>query len=360
MGVSSTQSPVPASDPHGSLANEPSKFGNEKSRAYHGYTTTPCFPEYTTEELFDPMTKLKIWRWDWSKTIRQSQNNTNFAKEIRKLIVKEAADPVRPMHTEVPAGDWLYLDDAIDSAYTNMRRERDNLIDPNKMVKKEVHRARNKKRGLKEDKFKRRRKALDEYRADPISFTKRFQDLDLKLLDKPKPQTKRNKRARADSQVDRAGRTGEEVAPRRDGMDEQEEEQKRPRQGGAEEDEGAEEAGEGGGEEDRWDDALDIKYMSSEDEANVHDFENPVSVGTDKSDNNTLASSDKVFAICRPTWRSGQLQELFTILDTIKQPERAYRRVMGPPRHSRPPVGTPSWMIKEDDGESPSMKTSDS
>jgi hypothetical protein len=50
-----------------------------------------------------------------------------------------------------------------------------------------------------------------------------------------------------------------------------------------------------------------------------------------------------VFAICRPTWRSDQLHNLFSVLDIIKQPERAYRRVLGPYRDARPPLGTPSW-----------------
>jgi len=308
MGVSSSHSPI-SSD--AGMSNESCKFGNEKSRAYHGYTTSPCFPEYDPGEIFDPITNSKVWRWDWSKTIRQSQNNTNFAKEIRNVIVREAADPVRPMHTEVPPGDWLYLDDAIDSAYTNMRRERDNLIDPNKMVKKEVHRARNKKRGLKEDKYKRRRKALDEYRADPHSFGQRLREADLRLAEKP-------------TCVGGSGAVGNGKS-------------------GAGGDEDKPENGE---DEERWDDALDIKYMSSEDEANVNDFENPIPIGTDKADN-TLATSDKVFAICRPTWRSDQVQNLFSVLDTIKQPERAYRRVMGPVRHVRPPLGTPSWMINE-------------
>ncbi|OAV96602.1 hypothetical protein, variant [Puccinia triticina 1-1 BBBD Race 1] len=301
MGVSSSQSPVPSDA--GLPSETCSKFGNEKSRAYHGYTTSPCFPEYTNEEIFDPITKTRIWRWDWSKTIRQSQNNTNFAKEIRNVIAREAADPVRPMHTEVPPSDWLYLDDAIDSAYTNMRRERDNLIDPTKMVKKEVHRARNKKRGLKEDKYKRRRKALDEYRADPQSFGQRLRDANLRLPEKPIPVM-----------------GGEHQHQQQQQQEEDEEERE------------------------RWDDALDIKYMSSEDEAHVNDFTNPVPIGPEKTDN-TLAASDKVFAICRPTWRSDQLYTLFAVLDTIKMPERAYRRVLGPSRETRPPLGTPAWMV---------------
>ncbi|KAA1105593.1 hypothetical protein PGT21_012784 [Puccinia graminis f. sp. tritici] len=313
MGVSSSQSPVPS---EAGLPSETcSKFGNEKSRAYHGYTTSPCFPEYTPDELYDPVTKARIWRWDWSKTIRQSQNNTNFAKEIRNVIAREAADPIRPMHTEVPSSDWLYLDDAIDSAYTNMRRERENLIDPTKMVKKEVHRARNKKRGLKEDKYKRRRKALDEYRADPQSFGQRLREANLRMTEKPIPG---------------------------DGLVGEEEQSGRGQRSGETED-GAGRAATAA-EEERWDDALDIKYMSSEDEGHVNDFENPIGIGTEKTDN-TLAASDKVFAICRPTWRSDQLHNLFSVLDIIKQPERAYRRVLGPYRDTRPPLGTPSWMI---------------
>ncbi|CAH7686025.1 hypothetical protein PPACK8108_LOCUS20622 [Phakopsora pachyrhizi] len=289
MGVSSSNSP---SAQNASLPGE-SKFGSEKTRAYHGYTTTPCFPEFS-ENLFDSETNTKLWRWDWSKTIRQSQNNTSFAKEIRHVIVKEAADPIRPMHTEVPPGDWQYLDDAIDSAYTNMRRERENLLDPNKMVKKEVHRARNKKRGLKEDKYKRRKKAFEEYKSDPKGYANRLKEMNWEFTDRP-------------------------VALEADLMNSSVEEESY-----------------------QWDDSLDLKYMSSEDEANVNDFENPISIGTERA-GSSLAASDKVFAICRPAWRSKQLQNFFSILDVVKQPERAYRRVMGSARKSRPPVGTPVW-----------------
>ncbi|KAI7966997.1 hypothetical protein MJO29_000274 [Puccinia striiformis f. sp. tritici] len=322
MGVSSSHSPGPSTNggdtatSHNTLSgSENCKFGNEKSRAYHGYTTSPCFPEYTSEELIDPITKAKIWRWDWTKTIRQSTNNTNFAKEIRNVIVKEVADPIKPLHTEVPIDDWLYLDDAIDSAYTNMRRERDNLIDPNKMIKKEVHRARNKKRGLKEDKFKRRKKALDEYRFDPNSFIQKLRESELDLADKP------------------SLGEGETI--------------------------GEQTIGEQETEELNWDSAIDIKYMSSEDEANIQEFESPIPIlssstsldpsSSSKVENNSLAGSDKVFAICRPTWRSLQLQNLYSVLDIIKQPERAYRRVMGPNREVRAPIGTPSWMLNNQD-----------
>lgn len=295
MGISSNASP---SASMASMHHEP-KFGNEKSRAYHGYTTTPCFPEYTDEDLIDPVTQVKIWRWDWSKTIRQSPNNTAFAKEIRNVIVSEVEDTSKAMHTDVPISDWEYLDDAIDSAYTNMRRERENQIDPTKMVKKEVHRARNKKRGLKEDKCKRRKKALDEYRSDPASFMSKMKDLDIILPDRP-PVTS--------SSSDPTQKTLEEELLN------------------------------------NWEESLDLKYMSSEDEANLQDFENPISVGPERPES-SLSLSDKIFAICRPGWRSNILQNLFTFLDAIKQPERAYRRVLGSTRQNPPPVGTPTWMI---------------
>ncbi|KAH9824410.1 hypothetical protein DFH28DRAFT_1103247 [Melampsora americana] len=295
MGISSNASPSASMS---SMHHEP-KFGNEKSRAYHGYTTTPCFPEYTDEDLIDPVTQVKIWRWDWSKTIRQSPNNTAFAKEIRNAIVSEVEDTSKAMHTDVPIGDWEYLDDAIDSAYTNMRRERENQIDPTKMVKKEVHRARNKKRGLKEDKCKRRKKALDEYRSDPASFMAKMKDLDIILPDRPPLTT---------SSADQPPKTLEEEILN------------------------------------SWEESLDLKYMSSEDEANLQDFENPISVGPERPES-SLSLSDKIFAICRPGWRSSILQNLFTFLDAIKQPERAYRRVLGSTRQSLPPVGTPPWMV---------------
>ncbi|EGG06724.1 uncharacterized protein MELLADRAFT_86387 [Melampsora larici-populina 98AG31] len=293
MGISSNASPSASMQ---SMHHEP-KFGNEKSRAYHGYTTTPCFPEYTDEDLIDPVTQVKIWRWDWSKTIRQSPNNTAFAKEIRNVIVSEVEDTSKAMHTDVPIGDWEYLDDAIDSAYTNMRRERENQIDPTKMVKKEVHRARNKKRGLKEDKCKRRKKALDEYRSDPASFISKMKDLDIILPDRP-PITS--------SSSDQTQKTLEEEILN------------------------------------SWEESLDLKYMSSEDEAHLQDFENPISVGPERPES-SLSLSDKIFAICRPGWRSNILQNLFTFLDAIKQPERAYRRVLGSTRQNMPPAGTPPW-----------------
>lgn len=209
------------------------------------------------------------------------------------MIVQEVNDPTKSMHSDVPVEDWAHLDDAIDSAYTNMRRERENQIDPNKMVKKEVHRARNKKRGLKEDKCRRRRKALDEYRSDPTGFASRLKELDLHLPERPS-----------------GSHEGTKI-PEEEHLD-------------------------------SWESALDLKYMSSEDEANLQDFENPIPVGPDRPDS-SLSLSDKIFAICRPAWRSSDLQNLFTFLDAIKQPERAYRRVLGGIRDNHPPSGTPAW-----------------
>ncbi|KAG0151847.1 hypothetical protein CROQUDRAFT_650391 [Cronartium quercuum f. sp. fusiforme G11] len=300
MGISTSTPPATGPVPTTGVGHEP-KFGNEKSRAYHGYTTSPCFPEYTNEDLIDPISKAKIWRWDWSRTIRQSPNNTAFAKEIRNVIVSEVEDTSKAMHSDVPLGDWEYLDDAIDSAYTNMRRERENQIDPSKMVKKEVHRARNKKRGLKEDKCKRRRKALDEYRSDPSAFGPKLRELGIELADRPL----------------RVQKVGEEAV------------------------------------NSSWDECLDLRYMSSEDEHNARDFENPIAVGPDRPDS-SLSLSDKIFAICRPDWRSSELQNLFVFLDAVKQPERAYRRVLGEPRHTHPPPGTPGWMIAPDRAPDPS------
>jgi hypothetical protein len=60
----------------------------------------------------------------------------NFVKGIRKVIAQEAADPTQPIHTQVPASNWLYLDNAINSAYPNMCRERVNLLEPNNMAPK--------------------------------------------------------------------------------------------------------------------------------------------------------------------------------------------------------------------------------
>jgi hypothetical protein len=79
----------------------------------------------------------------------------------------------------------------------------------------------------------------------------------------------------------------------------------------------------------RWDNALDIKYMSSKDKANVHNFSSLVPVGSEKPDN-TLAALDKGFAICCPTWRSAKLHTLFAVPNPIKQPKQAYFCVLGP------------------------------
>ncbi|PLW26887.1 hypothetical protein PCASD_23012 [Puccinia coronata f. sp. avenae] len=238
------------------------KFRNKKSRAYHKYTMLPFFLEYTAEELYHLVTDAQIWRWDWAKTTRQSQKNMNFVKGIRKVIAQEAADPTQPIHTQVPASDWLYLDNAINSAYPNI-------------------------------------------------FVQRLGDADLRLANKP---------------VLMMARSGSAPPPVSNGSNNNNKEH------------GKEDNRKGpvnklslaaAAQEARWDNALDIKYMSSKDKANVHNFSSLVPVGSEKPDN-TLAALDKVFAICCPTWRSSKLHTLFAVPNPIKQPKQAYFCVLGP------------------------------
>ncbi|KAH8915633.1 hypothetical protein BT69DRAFT_863417 [Atractiella rhizophila] len=135
-----------------------------QSGRFHGYSPSPTLPDYDTIDRYDPTTGEKIWRWDWSKTLRQSQNNASFASAIARQVLSD--NSLKGEWRDVPVGDWKFVDEAVESAYTNLRRERDAQTDPEKMEKKKEHRRRNKKRGLKEEKVKRRRKNWEEMKRE--------------------------------------------------------------------------------------------------------------------------------------------------------------------------------------------------
>jgi len=206
-----------------------------------------------------------------------------------------------------------------------MRRERESQLDPEKRAKKDEHRKRGKKRGLKEEKLRRRSKALSESRK-----------------------TK-------DGGICVGG-----------GVDEDEDEDEE--HGGWISTLSAGDDG-GGAKAEELALALEIKYMSSEEEVDTSDpvvLSQPVidvvatmgpapslatslATSLDPPAPATLNAGEKTFSVHRPAWRSQRLQTAFARLDALNPPERAYRRIVGPERQGElPPEGTPAWMVDQE------------
>ncbi|KAL8281197.1 hypothetical protein RQP46_006555 [Phenoliferia psychrophenolica] len=268
------------------LLNLPLANGSTK---YHGYTSQPELPDFSEAPIFDTTTGVRSWRWEWEKTIRQSQANAAFSTAIQNQVL---ADKAAGLITDVPEGDWADVEGAVEAAYTNLRRERDSQVNPAKKVKKDEHRKRGKKRGLKEEKRVRR---LGAY---------------------------------ADGTQD-----GSLVDPREDGAS-----QTWTNLLSTFTDEGDDLA-----------EALDIRYMSSEEEVDTND---PSVLDREVADidvlgPSTLTLGEKAFYVHRPAWRSDRLQKAYAELDALKPAEKAYRRILGEPRAEYPPEGTPSWMISD-------------
>lgn len=264
------------------------KFGPDHARAFHGYTANAqaLLPDFTPDELADPATGEKLWRWDWSKTIRQSAHNAAFMAEIHNTIARAVEDPDEGAFPEVPTADWQHLDEAIESAYTNMRRERDSQSDPEKLAKRGRHRLLTKKRGIKEEKLRRRRKALDELRT-------------------------------AEGQ-DRLIERGVQI-PVEHGPDE-------------------------------WESAMDINLMSSEEEGGpaepvgtVDIWEPGVGMVQRSVGSSTNSAKGKSFVVSKPAWRSDQAKVFLAALDALRGNEKSAKRIAGPEKQSLPPVNTPDW-----------------
>lgn len=259
---------------------------------YHGYTSSPDLPEFSASVAFDPTTGSRLWRWEWEKTIRQSPYNAAFSMAIQNQVL---ADREMGMYKDVPEGDWPSLEEAVDSAYTNLRRERESQVDPNKKAKKDEHRKRGKKRGLKEEKQRRRTKALEDAR---LAAQEAGEDAE------PNWTTQTVSHFILDA-------------------------------------------------EDELEDALEMRYMSSEEEVDTSD---PVRlsipcvdiVSSSALPSTSLVPGEKTFSVHRPSWRSQRLLAAFSELDALRPPERAYRRIQGEGRRELPPTGTAGWMISDE------------
>lgn len=233
-----------------------------------------------TITLPDGTTKQQ-WFWHWKKTMNGSQDNKRFSDAIQKEVQRVRDEGVR--WKDVPEEDWPALEKAVESAYVNLRRERDARQDDGKKAKKDETRRKNRRRGMKEEKTKRRKSAW-------------------------------------------------EVLKNRDGLEEELTEM------GFKESERQWVDGEG----------VQIKYMSSEESSKEEEEE-------EKDDDALLASSkkapqaghrSKLFLVRPLQWRSASLKSLYNRLDTIKPPERAYRRRVGEPKEdAEPPKETPEWLI---------------
>ena len=197
-----------------------------------------------------------LWRWDWSRTMNQSDANQRFLNAIVAAI-EEARDGPEKKHADVPEEDWPHIRAAVESAYTNLRREKTAREDDVKRLRKEETKRRNRKRGLKEEKSKRRKAAWNAACAES--------GFDARLASFGFP----------------------DVAL-------------------------AEEA-------------LDIRYMSSEDSG----AENEAATAGDNGllEDGTLAAtpavSVKLFTVRPPAWRTAALGSLYGHLDGVKPPERS-------------------------------------
>lgn len=265
---------------------------------FHGYTALPPLPDFTPHNVFDNHTGIRMWRWEWDKTIRQSSYNAAFAAAINHQVTNDRA---QGMHAEVPEMDWAFLDEAIDSAYTNLRRERDAQVDPTKKAKKEEHRRRNKMRGIKEDKCKRRAKAL----LVQQSLGPDEPQLD---VDQPSPWL---------DVIDPAATASSLPLPPTEVQL-----------------------------------LLELRYMSSEDEVEPNSalfdqHATPLVLDLDGTPI-TLSPSDKVLTVHRPAWRSEVVTRTYLELDRHKPPSGGFRRVLGEAREDFPPADTPEFMVNEE------------
>lgn len=104
-----------------------------------------------------------LWRWDWSNTVNGSSHNRAFVNAIQETIQHQRESPTnqtwRDLLQGIPPGDWPHLRQAAESAYGNLRREYESRLDETKKLKKDVHKRKNRHRGLKEEKHRRRRLA---------------------------------------------------------------------------------------------------------------------------------------------------------------------------------------------------------
>lgn len=255
---------------------------------YHGYTSSPELPDFSETPIFDSTTGQRAWRWEWDKTIRQSPFNTQFSTAIQTQVLD---DREKGLLTDIPEADWAGLEDAVESAYTNLRRERESQVNPAKKMKKEEHRKRGKKRGLKEEKRVRRVAAYSDGTAGGTLVDAREDGAS---------QTWTNLLSTFTSEGDDLG------------------------------------------------EALDIRYMSSEEEVDTNDPEILAShvADIDVLGSSSLVAGEKAFYVHRPAWRSERLSKAYAELDALKPAEKAYRRIIGAQRSEYPPEGTPSWMIR--------------
>lgn len=301
---------------------------------YHGYTSSPDLPEFNPAVLFDPNTGNRLWRWEWDKTLRQSAHNAAFSMAIQNQILSDrngsgntnlSAHGI-PMgitgglYSDVPEQDWNSLDEAVESAFTNLRRERESQLDPLKKQKKDDHRKKGKKKGAKDEKCKRRKLALKDSRIRGIVAG------------------------------DIENSTGVRI-------------------GGSDDLDGSIQESEGGwlnilssfagpsntfnalsGEEEKLEDALDMKYMSSEEEIDTNDPVNlnRVVVDVTPGATNSLVAGEKTYSVHAPAWRSDRFNRAIMELDILKPPEKVARRIVGGRRIVNPPEGVKDWMIAED------------
>lgn len=258
---------------------------------FHGYASQPALPDFSSTISFDSMTGARLWRWEWDKTIRQSAYNSSFAIAIQNQVI---ADKDAGHHDDVPEDHWYGLEEAVDSAYTNLRRERESQVDPGKKLKKDEHKKRGKKRGLKEEKCKRRVTALKErLRRGAALSSLSNEETSFSWIDLP---------------------------------------------------------GAGGGTTDDVAAALEIKYMSSEEEVETRDpelFGVLVESNVPGEAPSPLVPGEKTFSLHRPAWRSERLARGLVELDSLRPPERTYRRIMGIDRSVAPPPLTPDWMVSD-------------
>jgi hypothetical protein len=289
---------------------------------FHGYASTPVLPDFSPTPLFDPNTGVRLWRWEWSKTIRGSPHNASFANAVHKAIVTERQNEGK--YKEVPEADWEDLDAAIDSAYTNLRREKESQTNPIKNQKKLEHRARNKKRGLKDEKSKRRRTAWNALIEDSdnikLAISKGVpadadvtESFDIRYMSSDESDLDDLPSAAADIQVDPILNS-----PNFDSASIV--------------------------------DSLHHGGAGDQDVGGSHGDGGPFSVSRNgrrgpRSASPHNGSNEKIFRVRPPIWRAQCVYELYAALDNIKLPERAFKRIQGQPRQVAPPRGTPDWMI---------------
>jgi hypothetical protein len=297
---------------------------------FHGYASTPVLPDFSPTPLYDPNTGVRLWRWEWNRTIRGSQHNATFANAVHRTIMLERQNEGK--YKEVPEADWADLDAAIDSAYTNLRREKESQTNPVKNQKKLEHRARNKKRGLKDEKSKRRRTAWNALQEDSdnlkLAISKGVpadvdvnESFDIKYMSSDESDLDDLPSAAADIQVDPILNSP--------GFDSQ-----------AIVDSLHHHHHHHGGDHDQTDDVG----------GSHHNDGGPFSVSRSgrrgpRSASPHNGSNEKIFRVRSPIWRAQCVYDLYAALDNIKLPERAFKRIQGQPRQVSPPPGTPDWMI---------------